>query len=56
MADGGGNGGTSVLAFILGGLIVVLVVVGFFMFNGGHFGQPQHTADFHVSVNAPKSH
>jgi hypothetical protein len=55
MADGNG-GGTSVLAFILGGVIVVLVVVGFFMYSGGHFGQPQHTANLNASVSAPKTH
>ena len=37
MANGSGNGGgTSVLAFILGGAIVIIAVFGFFVYNGHH--------------------
>ena len=54
MADGSnGGGGTSVLAFILGGAIVLLAAVGFFAYNGGHVGQPQHTAQLNVNVGKP---
>ena len=35
---GGNGGGTSVLAFILGGAIVLIAVFGFFMYNGHHGG------------------
>ena len=38
MADGSGGGGNSFLAFIVGGLLVVVAVFGIFMFTGGHFG------------------
>ena len=51
--DSNGGGGTSVLAFILGGVLVLLGVIGFFAYTGGHFGQPQ-SANYHVSVNVPK--
>ena len=53
MADGSG-GGTSVLAFILGALIIVVLVLGFFLYTGGHFGQPQHMAQLNVHVSGPK--
>jgi len=38
MADGSGDGGTPVLAFILGGAIVIIAVFGFFMYTGHHGG------------------
>lgn len=37
MAAGSGAGGTPVLAFILGGAIVIIAVLGFF-FSTGHQG------------------
>ena len=38
MANGSGDGGGSnaVLAFILGGAIVIIAVFGFFVYNGHH--------------------
>jgi hypothetical protein len=39
MANGSGDGGgNAVLAFILGGAIVVIAVFGFFVYNGHHGG------------------
>lgn len=34
--SGGNGGGNAVLAFILGGAIVIIAVFGFFMYNGHH--------------------
>ena len=34
--SGGNGGGTSVLAFILGGAIVIIAIFGFFVYNGHH--------------------
>lgn len=34
--SGGNGGGNTVLAFILGGAIVIIAVFGFFMYNGHH--------------------
>jgi hypothetical protein len=56
MADDSGGGATPFLAFLVGGLLVAVVVLGFLMFNG-HNG----TAAFppsHISLNikAPPSH
>jgi hypothetical protein len=36
--SGGDGGGTSVLAFILGGAIAIIAVFGFFVYNGHHGG------------------
>lgn len=50
MADNGG-GGTSMLAFIVGGLLVAVVVIGFLMWNGGVFGghdKPAASLEVHV--------
>ncbi|HEX3429437.1 MAG TPA: hypothetical protein VHT03_01010 [Rhizomicrobium sp.] len=34
--SGGDGGGTSVLAFILGGAIVLIAIFGFFVYTGHH--------------------
>lgn len=47
MADGSGN---SFLAFVLGGVVVVLVVIGIVLFAGGNFGGGTST----VRIEAPK--
>lgn len=55
MADGNNNsGGTSFLAFIVGGLLVAVVVVGLFVY-GGHFGGAQAPSggSLNVNVHAP---
>jgi hypothetical protein len=53
MANGSGSGGKSILAFVLGALVIVVAVIGFFMYSGGHFGPAQHTANLNVHVTAP---
>ena len=47
MADGGSN---SFLAFVLGGAVVVLVIIGIVVFNGGEFGGNTST----VKIEVPK--
>ena len=53
MADNNGPSVTPFLAFIVGALIVTVVVLGFFMYTGGHFGtnNPSQVA---VNIHAPK--
>lgn len=55
MADGNGGGGaTSVLTFILGGVLVLLAIGAFFIY-GGHFGAPNTTThNINLNVTAPK--
>jgi hypothetical protein len=53
------NGGaTPWLAFLIGGLLGAGAVLGFFMFNGGHFGAPQASTPTHmnVTVKEPGKH
>jgi hypothetical protein len=53
MAEGTSNsGGNSGLAFIVGGLVVIVAVLAFFMYSGG-FSQKK-TVDVNVSASAPK--
>jgi hypothetical protein len=58
MADGtnSSGGATPWLAFLVGGLLVAVAVLGFFMFTGGHFGAPQASNPTHlnVTVKEPK--
>jgi hypothetical protein len=53
-----GGGATPWLAFLVGGLLVAVAVLGFFMFTGGHFGGPQALTPAHmnVTVKAPGKH
>ena len=46
MADGGGQ---SFLGFILGGVVVVVAIIGFFLYSGGHLGGGSKT----VNINVP---
>jgi hypothetical protein len=57
MADNSGGGATPFLAFLVGGLIVAVVALGFFMFNGQHAGNSVNVPS-HVSLNVktPPSH
>jgi hypothetical protein len=50
------GGATPWLAFLIGGLIVAVAVLAFFMVNGGHLGAPQAANPTHmnVTVKAPK--
>jgi len=57
MADNsGGSNGTPFLAFLVGGLVVAVVALGFFMYNG-HGGNsvnvPSHLS---LNVKTPASH
>jgi hypothetical protein len=53
MAEGTSNsGGNSGLAFIVGGLVVIVAVLAFFMYSGG-FSQKK-SVDVNVSASAPK--
>jgi len=53
MANGSGDGGgNAVLAFILGGAIVLIAVFGFFVYNGHHGGGTDN--GIHVTANVPK--
>lgn len=58
MADNtnSGSGATPWLAFLIGGLIVAVAVLAFFMVNGGHLGGGQGANPTHmnVTVKAPK--
>ena len=47
-SSGGGNAG---LAFIVGGIVVVLAIVAWFVFAGGAL--TPETRDVHVDVNLP---
>lgn len=48
---GGGGGGNAGLAFIVGGIVVVLAIVAYFVFARG--GAPE-TKDINVDVNLPE--
>jgi hypothetical protein len=53
MAEGTSNsGGNSGLAFIVGGLVVIVAVLAFFMYSGG-FSQKK-SVDVNISASAPK--
>jgi hypothetical protein len=57
MADNDGNGGaTPFLAFLVGGLLVAVVAVGFFAYNG--HGGDTGKAPSHLSLNVktPSQH
>jgi hypothetical protein len=54
MAENGGGGGPApFLAFLLGGLLVAFVVVGFFAYNG-HSGNAVNVPS-HLSLNVKNS-
>ena len=48
----GSGGGTPVFAFILGGAIVIIAVLGFYMYNGHH--GPGAGNGIHVTENVTK--
>ena len=52
MAEETRGGGNSGLAFIVGGLVVLVAVLAFFMFNGGLSHRKQ--VDVNISASAPK--
>jgi hypothetical protein len=55
---GGGTGSNTFLSFVLGGLIVVVVLLGLFVFSGGHmFGasSPGNGTSINLNVKAPSA-
>jgi hypothetical protein len=60
MADNGGNGGTPFLAFLVGGLLVAVVAVGFFVYTGHNNSGTSVNVPSHLSFNvkpaSPPSH
>ena len=54
MATDTGSGGTTFLGFMVGGLIVVVAIIGFFLFTGGHLNLNNNPApSINLSVHAP---
>ncbi len=54
MADEGGKGGNTWLAFIVGGLIVVVAIVAWMMFSGGSVEAPSPD-QVDVDVSLPEA-
>jgi hypothetical protein len=52
MAEQTRGGGNSGLAFIVGGLVVIVAVLAFFMWSGGM--SPKKQVDVNISASAPK--
>lgn len=52
MAENTSGGGNAGLAFIVGGLLVVVAVIAWFVFAGG--GMANKSKDINVDVNLPK--
>jgi len=53
MADGNGGGGNSAMAMVLGILLAIVLIGGFFLYTGGHFGQggsTTHTVNLNVKT------
>ncbi|HYD43764.1 MAG TPA: hypothetical protein VEA79_00715 [Phenylobacterium sp.] len=50
---GGGNSATPWLAFLIGGLIVIVAVIGYFMYTGNS-PSPSVPETVNVDVSAPK--
>jgi hypothetical protein len=48
-----GDGGESFLAFVVGGLVVVVAVLGVVIYTGGHFGGSGPTKT--VNINVPST-
>jgi hypothetical protein len=53
MADGNSGGGNTFLAFLVGGLIVVVAVLGYFMMSGHGVGSSA-SKSVDVNISAPK--
>jgi hypothetical protein len=51
--DTGSSGGNTFLAFIVGGLLVVVAVFGFFMFAGGHISMQNSQPSVNLTVKPP---
>lgn len=56
MAEGNGGGGNAGLAFIVGGLLVVVAVIAFFVFTRGQAPEAPAIPDqVDVNVNLPSA-
>ncbi len=56
MADSEGKGGNSFLAFLVGGLLVAVIVIGVFVYTGGLPQQQPETLEVNmpdVKINPP---
>ena len=54
MADNAGGGSNTFLGFMVGGLLVLVAALGFFMYTGGHLGNaPSHTVNLNVKTDKP---
>jgi hypothetical protein len=52
--DTSGGGGNTFLAFVLGAVLVVVAVIGFFVFTGGHFSLNNNPApSINVNLQTP---
>lgn len=52
MANGNG-GGNSGMAMMVGILLAIVLIGGFFLYTGGHFGQGGTTHTVNLNVHAP---
>jgi hypothetical protein len=53
-SDAGSSGGSNAfLAFIVGGLLVVVAIFGFFMFTGGHLSLQNSQPSVNLTVKPP---
>lgn len=53
MATDTSSGGNTFLGFMVGGLLVVVAVLGFFMFTGGHFSLQNGPPSVNLTVKPP---
>lgn len=54
MAEGGKGGGNAGLAFIVGGLLVVVAVMAWFLFSGGAMTPTPQDRDVDINVELPE--
>lgn len=52
MAEESGSGATPWLAFLVGGLLVIVAIIAFVMYSGG--GAPAPTKSVDVNIKAPE--
>ena len=51
--DTSSGGGNAFLAFVVGALLIVVAVFGFFMFTGGHFNFGNPAPSVSLNVHTP---
>ena len=54
MAEGGRGGGNAGLAFIVGGLLVVVAIMAWFLFSGGAMTPTPEDRDVDINVDLPE--